>query len=147
MVLHIRMNLSSSRKEDEINDLVSDLQAISNIDIKHLILSKAAYMGKIIGIVEISTDETTLDGVAVAFYGSGVKAIGIISSWINRYNPEEYTFSVQTESTVDSIIETIKDKTKNVGIKSILLQTGAKTVIGNFDINDIPHDADTLELL
>ena len=153
-IVHLRFNLSSTRNTDEIDELVNAINAIDGIVIRHLIVSERVYVGGVkIALVEIESDnvESTLDTDSdlniTSIYGTGATALGTITSWITKYKPESYLVSIADESIVDALIKTIKDKTKNVGVKTALVTTGAKAVVGNFKLDDIPYDKETYTLL
>lgn len=152
--LHLRFNINENRSDDEIYALIETIKNIYGINLLHFILSGKTYNGGYkICIIEVEVDDVSYDvdgetSVEVnAIFGAGVTALGKICTWISEHEQIDYVLSISDTSIVDTILSTIKDKTKNSALKKILVTTEASAIVGNFKLSDIPYDTSTSELI
>ncbi len=147
MILYFQFKLKAEvRKEEAFLDLQTRIEGIgSSTTIDNLITSTK---GDGVGIIEVNIPSSVYQGNGYSFDIMSVDAVLVINTiaqWAE--NTADYTMAVNNFSVVDKIMETITDKNIDTLLKWILLSTGAKTLIGKFDINDIPHDEETLKLI
>lgn len=147
MILYFQFKLKAEvRKEEAFLDLQTRIEKVGkDVSIENLITSTK---GDGVGIIEVNILSSVYQGNGYSFDVMSVDAvlvINIIAQWAE--NTADYTMAVNNFSVVDKIMETITDKNIDTLLKWVLLSTGAKTLIGEFDINDIPHDEETLKLL
>ena len=147
MILYFQFKLKAEvRKEEAFLDLQTRIEGIgSSATIDNLITSTK---GDGVGIIEVNIPSSVYQGNGYSFDIMSVDAVLVINTiaqWAE--NTADYTMAVNNFSVVDKIMETITDKNIDTLLKWVLLSTGAKTLIGKFDINDIPHDEETLKLI
>ena len=147
MILYFQFKLKAEvRKEEAFLDLQTRIEKVGkDVSIENLITSTK---GDGVGIIEVNILSSVYQGNGYSFDVMSVDAvlvINIIAQWAE--NTADYTMAVNNFSVVDKIMETITDKNIDTLLKWVLLSTGAKTLIGKFDINDIPHDEETLKLI
>ncbi len=147
MILYFQFKLKAEvRKEEAFADLQTRIEGIgSSATIDNLITSTK---GDSVGIIEVNIPSSVYQGNGYSFDIMSVDAVLVINTiaqWAE--NTADYTMAVNNFSVVDKIMETITDKNIDTLLKWVLLSTGAKTLIGKFDINDIPHDEETLKLI
>lgn len=147
MILYFQFKLKAEvRKEEAFLDLQTRIEKVGkDVSIENLITSTK---GDGVGIIEINILSSVYQGNGYSFDVMSIDAVLVINTiaqWAE--NTADYTMAVNNFSVVDKIMETITDKNIDTLLKWILLSTGAKTLIGKFDINDIPHDEETLKLI
>ena len=147
MILYFQFKLKAEvRKEEAFLDLQTRIEKVGkDVSIENLITSTK---GDGVGIIEVNILSSVYQGNGYSFDVMSVDAVLVINTiaqWAE--NTADYTMAVNNFSVVDKIMETITDKNIDTLLKWILLSTGAKTLIGKFDINDIPHDEETLKLI
>ena len=147
MILYFQFKLKAEvRKEEAFLDLQTRIEKVGkDVSIENLITSTK---GDGVGIIEVNILSSAYQGNGYSFDVMSVDAVLVINTiaqWAE--NTADYTMAVNNFSVVDKIMETITDKNIDTLLKWILLSTGAKTLIGKFDINDIPHDEETLKLI
>lgn len=147
MILYFQFKLKAEvRKEEAFLDLQTRIEKVGkDVSIENLITSTK---GDGVGIIEVNIPSSVYQGNGYSFDVMSVDAVLVINTiaqWAE--NTADYTMAVNNFSVVDKIMETITDKNIDTLLKWVLLSTGAKTLIGKFDINDIPHDEETLKLI
>lgn len=147
MILYFQFKLKAEvRKEEAFLDLQTRIEKVGkDVSIDNLITSTK---GDGVGIIEVNIPSSVYQGNGYSFDVMSVDAVLVINTiaqWAE--NTADYTMAVNNFSVVDKIMETITDKNIDTLLKWVLLSTGAKTLIGKFDINDIPHDEETLKLI
>lgn len=147
MILYFQFKLKAEvRKEEAFLDLQTRIEKVGkDVSIENLITSTK---GDGVGIIEVNILSSVYQGNGYSFDVMSVDAVLVINTiaqWAE--NTADYTMAVNNFSVVDKIMETITDKNIDTLLKWVLLSTGAKTLIGKFDINDIPHDEETLKLI
>lgn len=147
MILYFQFKLKAEvRKEEAFLDLQTRIEKVGkDVSIENLITSTK---GDGVGIIEINILSSVYQGNGYSFDVMSIDAVLVINTiaqWAE--NTADYTMAVNNFSVVDKIMETITDKNIDTLLKWVLLSTGAKTLIGKFDINDIPHDEETLKLI
>ena len=147
MILYFQCKLKAEvRKEEAFLDLQTRIEKVGkDVSIENLITSTK---GDGVGIIEVNILSSVYQGNGYSFDVMSVDAVLVINTiaqWAE--NTADYTMAVHNFSVVDKIMETITDKNIDTLLKWVLLSTGAKTLIGKFDINDIPHDEETLKLI
>lgn len=147
MILYFQFKLKAEvRKEEAFLDLQTRIEKVGkDVSIENLITSTK---GDGVGIIEVNILSSIYQGNGYSFDVMSVDAVLVINTiaqWAE--NTADYTMAVNNFSVVDKIMETITDKNIDTLLKWVLLSTGAKTLIGKFDINDIPHDEETLKLI
>lgn len=146
MYLYFQFTLKPTvRKEEAFGDLQAKIESFKAGSIENLI---ASTVGTGFGILEVNVPTIKYNGNGYSFnmiLVDSVKIINIVAAWAEF--TADYTMAINDFSVVAKAMETIGDKSVDTLLKTVLLSTGAKAIIGEFNTDSIPHDENTLELL